>query len=80
MLRYSAICLNIIFYLLFRLRLCIKITSIHVYTVNHAASITSIHIFTGRAVIQAQPFFAMILYDCNLKCVSYVYMGKIKYV
>jgi len=28
----------------------------------------------------AQPFFTMILYDCNLKCLSYVYMGKIKYV
>ena len=22
----------------------------------------------------------MIVYDCNLKCLSYVYMGKIKYV
>jgi len=22
----------------------------------------------------------MILYDCNLKCLSYVYMGEIKYV
>jgi len=24
--------------------------------------------------------FTMILYDCNLNCLSYVYMGKIKYV
>jgi len=27
----------------------------------------------------AQPFFTMILYDCNLKCLSYVYMFKLMY-
>jgi len=42
-------------------------------------------IYPGRAVIKfrnlwANPFLTMILYDCNLKCLSYVYMGKIKYV
>jgi len=26
----------------------------------------------------AQPFFIMILYDCNLKCLAYVHMGKKK--
>ena len=39
----------------------------------------------GRAVIKFRnlwpnPFLTMILYECNLKCLSYVYMGKIKYV
>jgi len=41
--------------------------------------------YPGRAVIKFRnlwrnPFLTMILYDCNLKCLSYVYMGKIKYV
>jgi len=30
--------------------------------------------------LSPNPFFTMILYDCNLKCLSFVYMGKIKYV